>query len=87
MSFYELEAIMDNLYLVDKSDWERIRSLSYIIAQGNSTKKLTPEKIMKFPWDDEESGEHTRLSEEKKKEFDEAWKREEARLQKIMKKH
>ena len=87
MSFYELEAIMDNLYLVDKSDWERTRSLSYIIAQGNSTKKLTPEKIMKFPWDSEESGEHRRLSDEEKQKYDEMRKLEEARLQKIMKKH
>lgn len=87
MEIYELESLMDNLYLVDKSDWERIRSLAYIVAQSNSPKKLTPEKIMKFPWDSEESGQRERLSEEKKKEFDEAWKREEARLQKIMKKH
>ena len=82
---YELEALMDNLYLVDKADWEQTRTLGYIIAQGNSTKKLTPQKIMKFPWDEEETGQREKLSEEKKKEFDEAWKREEARLQKIMK--
>ena len=62
MSFYEMDALMENLYLVDKSDWERTRTLSYIVAQVNSKKKLSPEKIMKFPWDSESSGDHTRLT-------------------------
>ena len=77
---------MDNLYLVDKSDWERIRSLAYITVQSNSTKKLTPNKILSFPWDNEEN-QRERISEDDKKRYDEMWKAEEARLQKIMKKH
>lgn len=86
---YELEALMDNLYLVDKNQWEQTRTLGYIIAQGHSTKKLSPAKIMKFPWDDEESGQgqRERISEEDKKKYDEAWKHEEERIKKIMKKH
>lgn len=76
---------MDNLYLVDKNQWEQTRTLAYIIAQGNSTKKLSPNKIMSFPWDSEETGQREKLSEEKKKEFDEAWKREEERLKRFMK--
>ena len=82
---YELEALMDNLYLVDKADWEQTRTLAYIIAQGNSTKKLSPEKIMKFPWD-EESGEHPRLSDEEKQNYLEEWKNAEELFKKRMKK-
>lgn len=59
-----METLMENLYLVDKADWERTRNLAYIIAQVNSKKKLSPEKIMKFPWDSESSGDHTRLTDE-----------------------
>lgn len=56
---------MDNLYLVDKNDWERTRNLAYIIAQCNSKRKLSPEKVMKFPWDDEKNSvEHDRISDE-----------------------
>ena len=80
-----MEALMDNLYLVDKSSWEQTRSLAYIVAQSNSTKKLSPNKILSFPWDSEESGEHRRLSDEEKQKYDQMRKAEEARLQKIMK--
>lgn len=62
MSFYELEALMENLYLVDKSPWEMTRTLAYIIAQVNSKKKLSPEKILRLPWDSESSSDHTRLT-------------------------
>lgn len=85
MEMYELEALMDNLYLVDKADWEQTRTLGYIIAQGNSTKKLTPQKIMKFPWDEEEN-QRERISEDDKKRYDEMWKKEEERIKKFMKK-
>jgi len=82
---YELEALMDNLYLVDKNNWETTRTLAYIIAQGRSTKKLSPEKIMKFPWDEEEN-QRERISEDDKKHYDEMWKKEEERIKKFMKK-
>lgn len=85
MEMYEMEALMDNMYLVDKSQWEQTRSLAYIIAQGNSTKKLTPEKIMKFPWDEEESNEHTRLSDKEKQNYLEEWKQTEELFKKRMK--
>lgn len=82
---YELEALMDNLYLVDKNQWEQTRTLAYIIAQGNSTKKLSPDKILSFPWDEEESGEHPRLSEEEKQNYLEEWKNAEELFKKRMK--
>lgn len=76
---------MDNIWRVDQSQWETTRTLGYIIAQGNSTKKLTPQKIMKFPWDEEEN-QRERISEDDKKRYDEMWKKEEERIKKFMKK-
>lgn len=55
MSFYELSVIAENLQYKDRSNWEQTRLLSYIFAQANSTKKLTPTDILKFSWDKEES--------------------------------
>lgn len=75
MSWYELDALMDNIYLVDRGDWERTRSLGYIIAQCNSKRKLSPSKILHFPWDDEKSdSDQEKLSEEEKQKRDQEWK-------------
>ena len=72
MSFYELDALMDNIYLVDKSDWEMTRTLAYFIAQVNSKKKLSPQKILKLAWDDEKNEvEHDRLTDAEKQKLDE----------------
>lgn len=54
MKFYEVEAIMENLWMKDKSSWEQARLQGYITAQCNSTKKLSPDDIMKFPWEKSE---------------------------------
>lgn len=81
---YEFEALMDNLYLVDKNQWEQTRTLAYIIAQGNSTKKLSPDKILSFPWDEEESGKQ-RLTDTEKHKYIEEWKNTEELFKKRMK--
>lgn len=48
---YELELILSNYSYHYRNDWEMTRNISYIIAQANSTKKLKPQDIMKFDWD------------------------------------
>ena len=50
---WELENIISELENVDKNAWERTRTLCYLIAQTNSTKRLKPQDIMKFPWETE----------------------------------
>ena len=37
----------------DKEGWEQTRMLSYTIAQVNSKNTITPQSIMKFPWDEQ----------------------------------
>lgn len=56
---YEIEALISNIHLKSKNDWEQARLVAYITAQVNSTKKLKPTDILKFNWDDavEKTGE------------------------------
>lgn len=49
---YELRALMKNSYLKVKDNWEIGRFISYIIAQVNSSKKITMDQLLKFPWED-----------------------------------
>ena len=51
-SIYELEILIKHLYLSSKESWEQTRMITYAIAQTNSRKKIKPEDIMTFPWDD-----------------------------------
>lgn len=51
MSMYEIEALMEYGYLKDKTSWEQTRTVSYITAQCQSTKKLDPKQMFPFPWD------------------------------------
>ena len=52
MQMYELEPLINNLHKKDRNSWEQARMISYIIAQTNSTKQLSPTDIMKFDWDE-----------------------------------
>ena len=52
MQFYEVETLLENLWMKDKASWEQTRTISYITAQCQSSKKLNPEDLMKFPWDE-----------------------------------
>ena len=47
MQMYEVKAVLENLQHKNKA-----RMISYIIAQTNSTKQLSPTDIMKFDWDE-----------------------------------
>lgn len=52
MTEYELYILYDNLEYSDFNTKEMSRILGYIIAQTQSRKKLKPNEIMQFPWDE-----------------------------------
>ena len=43
--------ILENQYDEYKNQWEMTRSVVYIVALANSTKKLKPTDVLSFPWD------------------------------------
>lgn len=51
MQEYEIEPMMKYLWKKNKQAWERTRLEGYITAQVNSSKKITPNDIVKFDWD------------------------------------
>lgn len=51
MQEYEISSILKYGYMKHQDSWEQCRMMSYITAQVNSTKQLSPDKIMKFDWD------------------------------------
>ena len=56
MQCYEVSALFGNLWMKDKENWEQARMMMYVTAQVNTKKKLTPEKLLKFPWDNKVNG-------------------------------
>ena len=50
---YEIPAILERLSFKYRDSWEQTRMIMYVIAQGNSKKKLTPSDLISFPWDQE----------------------------------
>lgn len=57
MQTYEVNDIIECLQYADVNLWEVGRINSYVIAQTNSKKKLSPTDIIKFPWDKDETKE------------------------------
>ena len=51
MTFYEMEALLDNLWMKEKESWEQTRTVAYVTAQCQSTKKLDMQEMMTFPWE------------------------------------
>lgn len=51
MNFYEIEALLDNLWMKNKESWEQTRVQAYITAQTQSTKKIDMNDMMSFPWE------------------------------------
>lgn len=52
MTEYELYIMYDNLEYSDFNTKEMSRILGFIVAQTQSRKKLKPEDIIQFPWDE-----------------------------------
>lgn len=53
MKMYEVRAVLEYGYYKDQENWEQTRLTAYVQAQTNSTKKLKPTDIVKFPWENE----------------------------------
>lgn len=73
MSFYELETLIDNLYLIDQQEWEMTRNLAYFIVQPQTKHRINPQKLMSFPWDNEgqkiKGASHGRISDDVKEQM------------------
>lgn len=66
MTFGEVEAFLAGFNRRNRDAWEQTRIIGYIIAQANSTKKLEPSDVLRFPWD-EDKAEDTQVSDEEMK--------------------
>lgn len=51
MEFYEIEALVENIWMKDKESWEQTRTVAYVTAQVQSTKQIDKTDIMVFPWE------------------------------------
>ena len=51
MQTYEIETLIDNLWMKNKESWEQTRVQAYITAQTQSTKKIDMNDMMSFPWE------------------------------------
>ena len=54
MTDYEVDIYMDNLQYLDVNQWEQTRFLGYCNVQVNSKKKLSPQDLLTFSWEEEE---------------------------------
>ena len=52
---YEIEPIIQNIPFIEKGDWERTRFQSYCNLQKSSSKRISPQDLITFPWEKEES--------------------------------
>lgn len=51
MQTYEIETLIENLWMKNKESWEQTRIQAYITAQTQSTKKIDMNDMMSFPWE------------------------------------
>ena len=70
MEWYEMEALIENLWMKNRETWEQTRTISFVTAQCQSTKKLDPKEMMPFTWDKNEE-KHVDTEEEKKEMYQE----------------
>lgn len=49
------------------NEWNQTRFIAYIVMQSQSTKKLTPTDILRFPWETDEVEKTTLTKETKEK--------------------
>lgn len=55
MEEYEVQSIIENLEYNERGDWERTRFLAYCNLQKSSSKRLSPQDLITFQWENEES--------------------------------
>lgn len=52
---YEIEPIVHSLQFYGQNEWERTRFLAYCNIQKSSSKRISPQDLITFPWEKEES--------------------------------
>lgn len=55
MQEYEIQDIISNLEYYERPEWERTRFQSYCNLQKSSSKRISPQDLITFPWEKEES--------------------------------
>jgi uncharacterized pyridoxal phosphate-containing UPF0001 family protein len=55
MQIYEIEALVENIWMKSKESWEQARLQAYVTAQCQSTKKMEIKDLMTFPWESVEN--------------------------------
>lgn len=55
MQEWEIAPIVDNLNFLQRPEWERTRFQSYCNIQKNSSKRISLQDLITFPWEKEES--------------------------------
>lgn len=53
MTWQEAEAFLDGMVEAEHTSWERTRCIVHAVVQCNSSRKVSPQDVMKFPWEDE----------------------------------
>lgn len=53
MQEYEVQSIIENLEYNERGDWSRTRFLAYCNIQKSSTKRISPQDLISFPWEKE----------------------------------
>ena len=51
---YEVQSIVENLEYYERGDWERTRFLAYCNIQKSSSKRISPQDLISFPWEKED---------------------------------
>lgn len=67
MQEYELNPIIDGLQYIDRPGWEQARAQMFSIASMFAKKgsNLTPQDMLRFPWEQEEKADTTMSNEDK----------------------
>ena len=55
MEEFEIQDIISNLEHYERAEWERTRFLAYCNLQKSSSKRISPQDLITFPWEKEES--------------------------------
>ena len=55
MEEYEIQDIISNLEFYERPEWERTRFQTYCNLQKSSSKRISPQDLITFPWEKEES--------------------------------
>ena len=50
---YEVQSLIENLEYYERGDWERTRFIAYCNLQKSSSKRISPQDLITFPWEKE----------------------------------